>query len=118
MAERTNDFYIGVQYALSMLLQLPDFIFRTEVAIPSVDGKTGTLDSWSRATRLSFLMWDTTPDAELLSAAGRGDPNTSAGLAKRQVDRLMASPRLEVGMRAFFNEHALSWTLLSSPVKK
>jgi len=103
MAERTNDFYTGVQYALSMLLQLPDFIFRTEVAIPSVDGKSGTLDSWSRATRLSFLMWNTTPDAELLRAAGRGELNTSAGLA-RQVDRLMASPRLEVGMRAFFDD--------------
>jgi hypothetical protein len=103
MTERTNDFYAGVQYALSMLLQLPDFVFRTEVAIPSADGKSGTLDSYSRATRLSFLMWNTTPDAELLRAAGNGELNTSAGLAK-QVDRLMASPRLEDGMRAFFDD--------------
>jgi hypothetical protein len=103
MTERTNDFYAGVQYALSMILQLPNFIFRTEVAIPSADGKSGTLDSYSRATRLSFLMWNTTPDAELLRAAGNGDLNTSAGLA-RQVDRLMASHRLEAGMRAFFDD--------------
>jgi hypothetical protein len=103
MAERTNDFYEGVQYALSMLLQLPDFTFRTEVAIPSADGKSGTLDGYSRATRLSFLMWNTTPDAELLRAAGSGELHTSAGLA-RQVDRLMASPRLDAGMRAFFED--------------
>jgi hypothetical protein len=103
MAERTNDFYGGMQYALSMLLQLPDFTFRTEVAIPSADGKSGALDSYSRATRLSFLMWNTTPDAELLRAAGSGELNTSAGLA-RQVDRLMASPRLEAGVRAFFDD--------------
>jgi len=103
MTERTNDFYAGMQYGLSMLLQLPDFIFRTEVAIPSADGESGTLDSYSRATRLSFLMWNTTPDAELLKAAGNGELNTSAGLA-RQVDRLMASPRLEVGMSAFFDD--------------
>jgi len=103
MAERTNDFYAGVQYALSMLLQLPDFIFRTEVAIPSADGKSGTLDAYSRATRLSFFMWNTTPDAELLRAAASGELNTAAGLEK-QVDRLMASPRLEVGMRAFFED--------------
>jgi hypothetical protein len=103
LTERTNDFYAGVQYGLAMLLQLPDFIFRTEVAIPSADGKSGTLDSYSRATRLSFLMWNTTPDAELLRAAANGELNTSAGLAK-QVDRLMASPRLEVGMRAFFGD--------------
>jgi hypothetical protein len=92
-----------MQYALSMLLQLPGFIFRTEVANPSADGKNGTLDSWSRATRLSFLMWNTTPDAELLRAAASGELNTFAGLA-RQVDRLMASPRLEAGMRAFFDD--------------
>ena len=103
MAERTNDFYGGVQYALSMLLQLPDFVFRTEVAIPSGDSKSGTLDSYSRANRLSFLMWNTTPDAELLRAAGSGELNTSAGLAK-QVERLMASPRLDAGMRAFFDD--------------
>ena len=103
ITERTNDFYAGLHYGLSMLLQLPDFLFRKEVALPSVDSKSGTLDSYSRATRLSFLMWNTTPDAELLRAAGNGELNTSAGLAK-QVDRLIASPRLEVGMRAFFDD--------------
>jgi len=103
ITERTNDFYAGLHYGLSMLLQLPDFLFRKEVAIPSADGKSGTLDSYSRATSLSFLMWNTTPDAELLRAAGNGEFNTSAGLAK-QVDRLIASPRLEVGMRAFFDD--------------
>src|SRR5204862_7605659 len=70
---------------------------------PSADGKRGTLDSYSRATRLSFLMWNTTPDAELLGAARSGELNTSEGLAK-QVDRLMASPRLDAGMRAFFGD--------------
>ena len=103
IAERTNDFYAGLHYGFSMLLQLPDFLFRKEVATPSADGKSGALDSYSRATRLSFLMWNTTPDAELLRAAGNGELDTSAGLA-RQVDRLIASPRLEVGMRAFFDD--------------
>jgi hypothetical protein len=103
VTEQTNDFYAGLRYSLSMLLQLPDFIFRSEVAIPSADGKRGTLDSYSRATRLSFLMWNTTPDAELLRAAGSGELNTPEGLAK-QVDRLMASPRLDTGMRAFFDD--------------
>jgi hypothetical protein len=103
MAERTNDFYRGISYSLAMLLQLPDFIFRSEIAIPSADGGSGTLDAYSRATRLSFLMWNTTPDIELLRAAESGELKTSAGLAK-QVDRLMASPRLEVGMMAFFDD--------------
>lgn len=103
ITEQTKDFYVGLRYSLSMLLQLPDFVFRSEVAIPSADGKRGALDSYSRATRLSFLMWNTTPDAELLRAAESGELATSAGLTK-QVDRLMASPRLEAGMRAFFDD--------------
>ena len=97
MTTPASDFYAGLRYSLSMLLQLPDFIFRTEV------GNHGTLDSYSRATRLSFLLWNTTPDAELLRAAARGELNTSEGLAK-QVDRLMASPRLDAGMSAFFDD--------------
>ena len=103
ITEQTNDFYAGLRYSLSMLLQLPDFTFRSEVAIPSADGKSGTLDSYSRATRLSFLMWNTTPDAELLRAAANSELNTSEGLAK-QVERLMASPRLDAGMSAFFDD--------------
>jgi hypothetical protein len=103
ITEQTSDFYAGLGYSLSMLLQLPDFIFRSEVATPSADGKGGTLDSYSRATRLSFLIWNSTPDAELLRAAGSGELNTSEGQAK-QVDRLMNSPRLDAGMRAFFED--------------
>ena len=103
VAEQTKDFYAGVRYSLSILLQLPDFTFRSEVAVPSASGKSGTLDPYSRATRLSFLLWNTTPDAELLRSAESGELNTSAGLEK-QVDRLMASPRLDAGMRAFFDD--------------
>lgn len=103
IAEQTNDFYEGLRYSLAMLLQLPDFVFRSEVAIPSSDGKARTLDSYSRATMLSYFLWNTTPDAELLRAAQSGELNTLAGLTK-QVDRLMASPRLIAGMRAFFDD--------------
>lgn len=103
ITEQTNDFYAGLRYSLAMLLQLPDFLFRSEVAIAAGEGKGRTLDSHSRATLLSFLLWNTTPDLELLRAAQGGEMNTPVGLAK-QVDRLMASPRLEAGMRAFFDD--------------
>jgi hypothetical protein len=99
LAKSSTDFYYGLRYSLGTLLSAPDFLFRTELSIP--DGKAFTLDGYSRAARLSFLMWDTTPDDELLKAAERGDLMTPEGVSK-QVDRLMASPRLEVGMRAFF----------------
>jgi len=103
ITKQTGDFYTGLRYGLAMLMQLPDFIFRSEVAALNADGKSGTLDAYSRATRLSFLMWNTTPDAELLRAAGSGELNTPAGLSK-QVERLMGSPRLDAGMSAFFDD--------------
>ena len=95
-------FYNGMRYGLASLIQAPDFIFRSEYAVPA-GNKQYTLDPYSRATRLSYLMWNSAPDGELLRAAEAGELNTEAGLSK-QVDRLMASNRLEVGMRAFFND--------------
>ena len=103
LATKSNDFYFGLHHGLASLLQAPDFVFRKEIAVPTADGKGYTLDAYSRATRLSYLLWGTAPDAELLKAAEAGELNTQAGLSK-QVDRLMASPRLEMGMRAFFND--------------
>ncbi|MGY8668597.1 DUF1592 domain-containing protein [Bradyrhizobium sp. UFLA05-109] len=102
LAKSQNDFYAGLRYGLASLLQAPDFVFRIETA-GLVGNKQWALDGYSRATRLSYLMWDTTPDAELLQAAEKGELNTAGGLEK-QVDRLMSSPRLDVGMRAFFND--------------
>ena len=101
MTKSTGDFYNGLRYGLAQLVQSPNFLFRKETAVR--DGKGYTLDPYSRATRLSYLLWDTTPDAELLKSAETGELGTPAGLEK-QVARLMASPRLENGMRAFFND--------------
>jgi hypothetical protein len=102
MTRSSGDFYAGLRYGLAQLLQSPNFLFRKERAIPA-GGKSLTLEPYSRASRLSYLMWDTTPDSELLRAAEAGELNTAAGLDK-QVERMLASPRLEAGMRAFFTD--------------
>jgi hypothetical protein len=103
MAKSTGDFYTGLRYGLATLVQSPEFLFRKELAGPVAGSKFYTLEPYSRATRMSYLMWDTTPDAELLNAAQSGALNTPEGLAK-QTDRLLASPRLDIGMRAFFTD--------------
>ena len=48
-------------------------------------------------------MWNTSPDEALLTAAQHGDLDSQEGLAK-QVDRMLASPRLEAGIRGFFTD--------------
>ena len=70
MTKASGDFYSGLRYGLAELMQSPNFLFRKELAVPA--GKAFTLEPYSRASRLSFLMWDTTPDKELLDAAADG----------------------------------------------
>ncbi len=101
---KTDDFYNGVGLALAGLLESPEFLFRQEVIEPDPDHPgTYRLNAYSKASRLSFFLWNAAPDPELLAAAESGDLNTESGL-KKQVNRLMASPRLEIGVRAFFGD--------------
>ena len=103
-ARELGDFYAGLRFALSALLVSPEFLFRVERASrdPS-DPERLRLTDHSIASRLSYFLWNTTPDEALLLAADRGELTSEEGLA-RQIDRLLASPRLETGVRAFFSD--------------
>jgi hypothetical protein len=92
----------GLELAFTSLLVAPEFLFRVETAEPD-PARPGQyrLDAWSKAARLSFLLWDTAPDAELLDAARSGAIHTEGGL-RQQLVRLTSSPRYEQGARAFF----------------
>lgn len=96
--KKLGSYQAGLGAALAGMMISPDFLFRVER-----QGASSELDAWSKASRLSFFLWNTTPDTELLDAAARGDLDAEAGLA-RQVDRLMASPRFNDGVRAFFDD--------------
>lgn len=102
LASRSAVAVNGVELALTSLLVAPEFLFRVETAEPDPD-KPGQyrLDAYTKAARLSFLLWDTTPDAELLAVARSGAIHTEAGL-RQQLARLTSSPRYEEGARAFF----------------
>lgn len=104
--QRLGGFHQGLEYALVGMLQSPHFLLRMEQSEPDPAHRGALrLDAWSKATRLSYFLTNSTPDAELLRAAGAGELDTDAGLA-RQVDRLVASPRMEAAVKAFF------WDLL------
>lgn len=102
LVSKAGDFHEGAKLALVSLLMAPEFLFRIEQAEPDpAHAGALRLDAYSKAARLSYLIWDAAPDAELLAAAAAGDLHTEAGVA-RQIDRMTASPRLEAGARAFF----------------
>lgn len=103
-AEQLEDFYAGLEIALEGMLISPEGLFVVERAEPD-PGNSGQLrlDAYSLASRLSFFLWNSGPDDELLAAAESGELQASGGL-ERAVDRMLASPRLAEGMRAFFDD--------------
>ncbi len=103
-AVETGDFHEGLALALEAILISPEFLYVTDRSEPDPE-RLGELrlDAHSLASRLSFFLWNAPPDAELLDAAERGALHTEAGL-EAAVERLLASPRLEQGMRAFFDD--------------
>ena len=99
-----SNFYDGIATSLAIMLESPRFLFREEMAEPDPDNAGSMrLTAYSKATRLSFFLWNTTPDDELLAAAESGALNTKSGL-RHEVDRMLASPRLKSGVRAFFTD--------------
>ncbi|MCB2074399.1 MAG: DUF1592 domain-containing protein [Novosphingobium sp.] len=100
----SGSFFKGLELGLSRLLISPKFLFRIEDAEADPRNPSDLrLDDYALATRISFLLWDAPPDEELLDAAGRGDLGNRKKLAK-QVDRLIASPKFEQGVRSFFSD--------------
>ncbi len=99
-----GDFAYGMRQALAVMMTSPDFLFRIERAERHPDDPRAIrLDAYSKATRLAFLLWNTTPDDALLSAAESGVLHTEAGL-REQLERLTTSPRLSDGVRALFRD--------------
>jgi len=101
-ASSVHDFYAGLAFGLAGMLETPEFLFLADYTEPDPDHPgQRRLDVWSRASRLSFLLWNSMPDAALMQAAQDGELNSRRGL-RRQVERMLDSPRLAQGVRAFF----------------
>jgi hypothetical protein len=98
-----ESFDAGIEYALAGMLQSPSFLFREQLGAVDSDSGVRRFTDYEMATRLSFALWNTIPDEELLAAAEAGELTEDEGLAA-QVDRLMASPRLVDGVQNLFVE--------------
>lgn len=75
----------AVEALLSALLQSPRTLYRVETEVEGADGKR-RVDDFAIASRLSYFVWDSAPDRQLLQAAARGDlrqPEVRAREAER-----------------------------------
>src|SRR5205814_2451068 len=86
------------------LLESVNFQYRVEIGAPDggAQGRFRYTDG-EMASRLSYLLWDTTPDAALLQAAEAGQLRTPDGV-RAQVTRLLQSDRAKVGIANFAAE--------------
>ena len=100
-----RDFESGIGAALEAILASPQFVFRVEpssAARPSARGAgapvvmptTERLTDVALASRLSFFLWATGPDADLTALARQGRL-TAPGVLERQVARMLEDPRAE-----------------------
>ena len=103
-ATLSHNFYTGLGMVLEGMLLSPDVLFITDRTEPD-PARPGQLrlDAYSYASRLSLLLWNSFPDDRVLKAAESGELATAKG-RKRVVEMMLASPRLEEGMRAFFDD--------------
>lgn len=95
-----NAFRDGVRLVVEALLQSPQFLYRTELS--SQVGADGLiqLDSWEMASRLSFFLWGSLPDAELFGAAAAGKLATPAEISAA-AQRLLADPKARDSVLSF-----------------
>ena len=94
-------FDAGIEGALQRILADPEFIFRGErEPVRLAEGATYRLTNLELASRLSFFLWSSIPDDELLDEAAEGRLTDPAAL-ERQVRRMLADPKSDALVRNF-----------------
>jgi hypothetical protein len=91
------DFLKGAQLVVEAMLQSPNFLFWMDT---TPDPK---MKAWATASRLSYSLWDTMPDAELFAAAEHGELATRTGVEK-QARRMLADPRARESLDEFVSQ--------------
>jgi len=87
----------GARLVAEAMLQSPAFLFRAEKAELPAEVP------YARAARLSYLLWDTMPDAALIAAAERGALNTPAGF-EAAARRMLKDKRAHQAVDEFFSQ--------------
>lgn len=97
-ATEEDDFHAGVTVVIRALLQDPEFVYRVEIGTPTDEPGVSRLSDFEVATRLSYLIWGTTPDDALLDRALAGElgvPDDVRAAAAEMLDDPRALDRID-----------------------
>jgi len=107
-ARRAGTFEKGVQVSLQRILASPKFVFHIEgEPANATPGTVFNITDLELASRLSFFLWSSIPDDQLLDVAAKGRLRTPQVL-EQQVRRMLADPKAE----ALTNNFAAQWLYL------
>jgi len=105
-----SDHRKAIRALLARILIAPQFLFRVEQAadaspVRPIAGVSPAkpLTNWELASRLSYFLWSSIPDDELLRAAGAGELNNPQGI-ERQAKRMLADPKARRLATEFFGQ--------------
>jgi len=96
LAPELDGFSAGVMLSITLFLQSPFFLYRTELGQEEVNGRV-VLNGYEVAAKLALAVTGSIPDDTLLAAAAAGefDPDRTQATVSREVERLLATPRVK-----------------------
>jgi hypothetical protein len=97
-ARVSRRFLDGARVVVEAMLQSPNFLFHVEA------GPDGRYADYDVASRLSYLLWNTMPDAALFEAAAKGELSTVAGRERTARRMLENAPKGRQALDQFFEE--------------
>jgi hypothetical protein len=104
-AKNPGNFDTGIRTAIQAIITNPEFVFRFEhVPANAAPGSNYRLSDLELATRLSYFLWSSAPDDQLVTVASQGKLKDPAVLEK-QVRRMLADPKSE----AMTENFAVEW---------
>ena len=102
--QQANSPLVGLRYALSGMLQSPNFLYRAELGQPSAaDAGRLKYTGYEMASRLAAELWNSVPDEALLDAAQSGALDTEAGV-RQAATRLLASTKARGALVTFVDD--------------
>lgn len=114
LGRRNRTFESGIENALAFVLTAPKFLFRTESDPPNATaGGAYRVSDIELASRLSFFLWSSIPDDELLNVASQGKLKDPVVL-DQQVKRMLADPKSKELVRNFAGQWLFLRNLQSS----
>ncbi|MCP5145230.1 MAG: DUF1592 domain-containing protein [Gammaproteobacteria bacterium] len=105
-SRKTQDFEASIRDTLSAVLVSPHFIYRAEAGVMDADSQS--ISDYELASRLSFFLWSSIPDEELLGLARQGKLKDSKTL-RAQIQRMLADDKA----RALVDDFAGQWLHLA-----